>query len=78
MTGLPLIRIPKENDLGILVSPELSWTANAERSCEKAITDFYLIKQNKKKLTGKKEPNSELHFQYYHMVAFCGRKQNGS
>ena len=36
----------KEKDLGIIVSNDLTWTANAERRCENAIKVFFTIKRN--------------------------------
>ena len=41
----------KEKDLGIIVSNDLTWTANAERRCEKAIKVFFTIKRNIAKST---------------------------
>ena len=51
MNGLPLIQTNKEKEFGIIVSQDLSWTANAERRCEKAIKAFCTIKPNIAKRT---------------------------
>ena len=44
MNGKTLEQTQKEKDLGIFVSNDLTWTANAERRCEKAIKAFFTIK----------------------------------
>ena len=36
----------RKKDLGIIISNNLTWTANAERRCEKAIKVFFTIKRN--------------------------------
>ena len=46
MIGKTLEQIQKEKDLGIIVSNDLTWTANVERRCEKAIKVFFTIKRN--------------------------------
>ena len=46
MKGKTLEQTQKEKDLGIIVSNDLTWTANAERRCEKAIEVFFTIKRN--------------------------------
>ena len=44
MKGKTLEQTQKEKDLGIIVSNDLTWTANAERRCEKAIEVFFHYK----------------------------------
>ena len=46
MNGKTLEQTQKEKDLGIIVSNDLTWTANVERRCEKAIKVFLPIKRN--------------------------------
>ena len=46
MNGKTLEQTQKEKDLGIIVSNDLTWTANVERRCEKAIKVFFTIKRN--------------------------------
>ena len=46
MNGKTLEQTQKEKDLGIIVSNDLTWTANAERRCERAIKVFFTIKRN--------------------------------
>ena len=64
MNGETLEQTQKEEDLGIIVSNDLTWTANVERRCEKAITVFFTIKRNIANGTSriaKKESFPELH-----------------
>ena len=46
MNGKTLEQTQKEKDLGLIVSNDLTWTANAERRCEKAIKVFFTKKRN--------------------------------
>ena len=46
MNGKTLEQTQKEKDLGIIVSNDLTWTANAERRYEKAIKVFFIMKRN--------------------------------
>ena len=46
MNGKTLEQKKKENDLEIIVLNDLTWTANPERRCEKAIKIFFTIKRN--------------------------------
>ena len=67
MNGKTLEQTQKEKDLGIIVSNDLTWTANAER-CEKAIKIFLTIKQNianGASWIAKKEYLPELHCPYH-------------
>ena len=64
MNGKTLEQTQKEKDLAIIVSNDLTWTANAERRCEKAIKVFFTIKRNianRNKLDCKKESLPKLH-----------------
>ena len=46
MNGKTLEQTQKEKDLEIIVSNDLTWTENAEKSCEKATKVFFTIKRN--------------------------------
>ena len=77
MNGLPLIQTNKEKDFGIIVSQDLSWTANAERRCEKAIKAFCTIKPNIAKRTNcqaKKNLFRSYIVAVKSLVPFCGKQ----
>ena len=46
MIGNTLEQTEKGKDLGIIVSNDLTWTANAKKRCEKAIKVFFTKKRN--------------------------------
>ena len=79
MNGKTLEQTQKEKDLGINVSNDLTWTANTERRCEKAIKVFLPIKRNIANGTswiGKRIFTGATLSQSFHTVQFFGNQIN--